>query len=250
MNEAFAMVLEQDQRVSGLRDLLTFVGVPSKAAVKDISGSASEILKNIKGIIDGLLLQAIEKRSKAEFEATRDEVFPKYFVAIMSLSGIVQVVVPPAVVQRISWEAFSEIEADLRDKGLAKFGQMARDQAVFTTWTLRKINALLPRVSAAPLEEHKALDRKLVKEFSLYSAWAQFHLDCLLASIRFDKAISPEILDDVCDGLRALVNAYGLIREAVGIREPHAEGQLPPYEADDEDNELIRSSMDEIEADL
>ena len=83
MNEASAMALEQDQRVEGLRDLLTFVGVPSKAVTREISGSASEILKNIQGIIDGLLLQAIEKKTKAEFEATRDEVFRKYFVAMM-----------------------------------------------------------------------------------------------------------------------------------------------------------------------
>ena len=108
---------------------------------------------------------------------------------------------PRAILQRLSWEAFSEIESDLRDQGLAKFGQMARDQAVFTAWTLRKIDALLPHVSAAPQEQHKALDQKLAKQFSLYFGWSQFHLDCLLASIRFDKAISPDILDEICDGL-------------------------------------------------
>lgn len=76
------------------------------------------------------------------------------------------------------------------------------------------------------------------------------HLDCLLASIRFEKAISPDILDEICDGLRAVVNAYGMIREAVGIREQGAEELVPVYEPDDEDLALIQSSMNEIVADL
>lgn len=252
MNEAAVMALEQDQKVRGLRGLLAFVGMPSKTTPKDISGSASEILTGIKDIVEGLLLQAIENKTMAEFKATRDEVFSKYFVSVMALSSMAKVVLPPAVIQRLTWESFSEIEADLRDQGLARFGQTARDQAMFTVWTFRKINALATHITAAPTlsGERQELDRKLVRQFSLYSAWSQFHLDCLIVSIRFDKAINPDILDEITDGLRAGVNAYGLIREAVNIREQAEEPLLESYAWDEEDQELVDSSMREIEADL
>ncbi len=253
MNESAAVLaLEQNRKFGSVRELLAFVGLPSKSAPRDISESAVEILNGIKNVLDGLLLQAIERRTAAEFDATREEVFSKYFSAVLSLSNLAQIVVPQATIQRLTWESFSETEADLREQGLSRFGETARDQAVFTVWTLRKINALLGRiVSAPPLPaEHKPLDKKLVNEFSFYSAWAQFHLDCLIASIRFDKPINPEILDEICDGLRGAVNAYGLIHQGVDLRESVAEPPMQSYLWDEEDHELLNSSMREIETDL
>ncbi len=118
----------------------------------------------------------LKKRTAAEFKEARDEVFVKYFDAVLSVSNLARVIVPQAAIDRLTWESFSETEADLRDEGLSRFGATARDQAIFTVWTLRKINALVSRIAAAPplSNEHKALDRKLVTEFSFHSAWAQF----------------------------------------------------------------------------
>ena len=252
MNEAAVLALEQNRKFGDVRELLAFVGLPSKTAPKDISENVAEILTGIKDILEGLLLQAIENKTGAEFKTMREQVFFKYFTSVMALSSLAQVVVPQATIQRLTWESFSEIEADLRDQGLTRFGETARDQAIFTVWTLRKINALLLRIAAAPplAAEHKTLDKKLVSEFSFYSAWSQFHLDCLIASIRFDKPINPDILSEIGDGLRAAVNAYGLIHEAVDIRECTEEPVLQEYAWDEEDQELMDSSMREIEAEL
>jgi hypothetical protein len=253
MNESSAVLaLEQNKKSVNFRELLAFVGLPSKSAQKDISGSAVEILLAIKNILDGLLLQAIEKKTAAEFKETREEVFFKYFDAVLSVSNLARVIVPQATIERLTWESFSEAEADLRNQGLSRFGATARDQAFFTVWTLRKINALILRIATAPplANEHKKLDRKLVGEFSFYSAWSQFHLDCLVASIRFDKPINPDILDEICDGLRGAVNAYGLIHQAVDLRERVEEPALQAYMWDEEDGELLESSMREIEPGL
>jgi hypothetical protein len=253
MNESSAILaLEQNRKSGGFRELLALVGLPSNSAERDMSESAVKILHAIKSILDGLLLQAIEKKTAAEFKETREEVFFKYFEAILSVSKLARVIVPQATIDRLTWESFSEAEADLRNEGLSRFGATARDQAFFTVWTLRKINALISRIAAAPplADEHKLLDRKLVAEFSFYSAWSQFHLDCLIASIRFDKPINPGLLDEISDGLRSAVNAYGLIHQAVGLRE-HAEvSALQAYAWDEEDQELMESSMREIEPGL
>ena len=253
MNESSAVLaLEQNKKSGSFRELLAFVGLPSKSSQKDISESAVEIFHAIKTILDGLLLQAIENKTAAEFRETRDKVFFKYFDAILSVSNLARVIVPQATIDRLTWESFSETEADLRNEGLTRFGATARDQAFFTVWTLRKINALLSRIAAAPplADEHKALDRKLVIEFSFHSAWSQFHLDCLIASIRFDKAINPDILDEICDGLRSAVNAYGLIHQGVDLREHIEESALQAYIWDEEDNELLKSSMREMQEGL
>jgi hypothetical protein len=253
MNESSAVLaLEQNKKSGSFRELLAFVGLPSKSTQKDISESAIGILHAIKNILDGLLLQAIEKKTALEFKETREEVFFKYFDAVLSVSNLARVIVPQATIDRLTWESFSEAEVDLRNEGLARFGATARDQALFTVWTLRKVKSLISRIAAAaPLaNEHKVLDRKLVAEFSFYSAWSQFHLDCLIASVRFDKPINPDILDEICDGLRGAVNAYGLIHQSVDLREQVGEPALQTYMWDEEDDELLGSSMREIEPGL
>jgi hypothetical protein len=253
MNESYAaLALEQNNKAGTFKELLAFIGLPSKSQEQDISASAVKILHATKNILDGMLLQAIEKKTAPEFKEIRDEVFFKYFEAVLSVSKLARVIVPQATIDRLTWESFSEAEAELRDEGLARFGATARDQAIFTVWTLRKTNALLSRINAAPplADEHKLKDRKLIVEFSFHSAWSQFHLDCLIVSIRTDRVINPEILNEICDGLRSAVNAYGLLHQCVDLRE---QGELPAlqaYEWDDEDEDLLNSSMREIEPGL
>ncbi len=251
MNQSAAVLaFEKNQKVGTVRELLAFVGLPSKAAARELTASASKVFCGVKEVLDGLLLRAIEKRTQAEFVATRNEVFADYFATVLALSNLAKVIVPPTAIERMMWESFSELEADFRDHGLARFGAAARDQAIFTVWTLRKTQALAYKISTAPAlaAELKARDEKLIMEYSFFSAWAQFHFDCLVASMRFDKAIHPEVLEEIRDGLRAAVNAYGLIGQGVDLREPSADPPTGPYVWDDEDQELMNSSMCEIEA--
>jgi hypothetical protein len=234
----------------GLDDLLTFVGVPSKRSARELSGSAEELFKGIKTVLDTMLLRAIEARTGAEFVVTRDDVFVDYYKTVSALSNLARVIVPARVLDRLVVESFSELEADLRDKGLARFGAVARDQAVFTVWTLRKTNRLISIIAAAGKvpEDLRAQDKELAFDFSIASRVTQFHLDCLIASMHFDKAINPEVLTEICDGLRTAVNAYGLIRQGVDLRVTREEPVVAPYEWDEEDKELLASSMSDMEA--
>jgi hypothetical protein len=234
----------------GLSDLLTFVGVPSKKSARELSVSAGELFQGIKRVLDNLLLRAIESRTAAEFEATRDAVFPDYYKTVAALSNLARVIVPAQVLDRLAVESFSELEADLREQGLARFGAVARDQAVFTVWTLRKTNRLISMIAAAgPVpEDQRTADKKFAVEFSLNSRYSQFHLDCLIASMHFDKAINPEVLTEICEGLRTAVNAYGLIRQGVDLRLTREEPVIAPYAWDEEDQELLASSMSDMEA--
>jgi hypothetical protein len=243
--------IEQNKNLlGGLGDLLAFVGLPSKRSARELSVSSEELFKNIAVVLDRLLLRAIEQRTGAEFKATRGDVFGDYLKTVNALSNLVRVIVPARTIDVLVWESFSELEADLREQGLIRFGTAAKDQAIFTVWTLRKISRLLSKIAAAgpPSAAMKVADAKLAVEFSFCVAWTQFHLDCLMASIRFDKAINPEVLAEISLELRAVVNAYGLIRQGVELRLPSDEPTLAPIIWDDEDQALLDSSMADLEA--
>ena len=55
----------------------------------------------------------------------------------------------------------------------------------------------------------------------------RFHLDCLLASMKHQRPIYPEILAVISDGLRSGVDAYAWIRQCVDLRTGTEEPVLP-----------------------
>jgi hypothetical protein len=124
-----------------------------------------------------------------------------------------------------------------------------RDQALFTVWTLRKISALAEKISdKEPVsEDQKGFDTECVKQFCTSMTWTNFHLGCLITAIRFDKSIYPEVLSEIIDGLRAAVNAYAWIRQGVDIRFPIEEPIIKKLDWDEEDQELLDSSMSSLD---
>lgn len=244
-------VLEHGHQRSlcNLGDLRALVGLPSKRAATELSDSVQEIFKVTSGVLDSLLVRAIEQRTAREFIAARNAVFDQYWKTSTALSGLAQVILQSRTIDRLVSESFCEMEADFKQQGLNRFGAAARDQAIFTVWTLRKISRLLGKIHEAGdvPKSKKAADSKLAGEFSFYAAWSQFHMDCLIASIRFDKAINPDILEEISEGLRGAVNAYGLVRQGAELRIPIEEPTLAPIQWDDEDQELINSSMADME---
>jgi hypothetical protein len=231
----------------GLGGLFGFVGIPSRrSARKDLSIKAEEVFRGVTALIDGFLLRAIEARTKDEFVTARDQVFAEYAQLVMSLMRLVSIVVPRQTIEILSVESFSELEAEFREHGLTSFGTAAKDQAIFTVWTLRRTSNLLSKIAgfgqlAKELEER---DAALAADFSAYAAWTGFHLDCLTAAIRFKKTIQPEVLIQIEDGLRAAVNAYGVARQGVVLRSsPQTEPAIAHAAWDEEDQELLDSSM-------
>jgi hypothetical protein len=212
------------------------------------------LIRELVGVLDKQLLEALSARTAQEFEDVRQKVWPKYFRALRALQDTISNMLSEHQTEHIYAEAVVRIEADLEKQRVSRFGDTITEQAVFTLWTLGKIRSLAREICAAgePPVEKKQADRDLLSDFCGNSWWSQFHLDILIAAMKFDRPIPEEIREAVCDGLRAAVNAFVIMKEALRLRLPHIE-ELPlvanlPW--DDEDEGLLASSMKDRNANL
>lgn len=249
MNEAITLSPQNVGSV-GLDSLLALVGFPSKRkAAAELSASIEGALKGVSVFLDEMLLRCIAAQTKEEFSSIRAEVFPVYARAITSLTSLVHLVVPPRVIERVSDDSFCELEHEFRESGLSRFGAPVRDQAMFTVWSLRRTSRLIGKIgSAGSLKPEQANeDAQFAAAFIYFTTQTQFHLDCLMTAIRFDKIIQMDVLPEVVDGLRAAVNAYGCARQGLNLRSPEVEVELAPVAWDEEDQELLDSSMREMD---
>ena len=222
------------------------IGLPSKRkSAAELSGVAVEIINGITSHVDGLLSRAIAAQTKNEFAIVRQEVFEDYTTAVTSLARLARIIVPEPVIERVLGESFSELENEFREHGLMRFGGPAKDQAIFTIWTLRRTSRLISKVAGSGIvpSELKEKDQQLASLFSFYATWTQFHLDCMLYAMRCRKSIQLDVLPEIIDGLRAAVNAYGYARQGLNLRAPEAEPLIEAVQWDEKDQELLDSSM-------
>lgn len=231
---------------------LAFLALPAKRAAEQVTGSVNDTFRAIQTILGQILTDVCAKRTSEEFAAARREYFPQYLHVMLALSQLVSAVVPKGVVDRLSYESISEMEADFREQARASFGKDICDQALFTLFTLRKIRDLSDRlrVHEAPAEKLRAADRKLFEDFVNHIIYSRFHLDCLNMSLHTKRVLYPEVLDSISDGLRALVNAYAYIKQAADLRSPQAEEPLIHIDFDDEEQELVQLSMRDLKANV
>jgi hypothetical protein len=224
-----------------------FLCAPSKQSAKQLSISSEEMIKNICTILDRIVVNAIEKQTNNEFVAYRDAEFPTYLKAMRAFADYASLTIPKEVLDQLANNSFSEMEENLSEHGDA-FGLAVRDQAIFTVWTFKKIRVLIKKIldNQNVLEEHKNADNELAAKFGTYILWARFHLDCLTASLRTHKPIYPGVRDTIADGLRAAVNAYAYVKQGVDLRVPVNEPKVGAVEWDQEDQELLDSSMRDI----
>ena len=131
---------------------------------------------------------------------------------VLSYAQIVSAIVPPNVIARLTAESFNELEADIREHAVQSFGADIRDRAVFTVWTLRRTSDLLQLMAANVPDGDKARDHEFLTNFLLHALRARFNVDCLRASMRTKRAIYPEALGLIADGLRSAVDAFAWIR--------------------------------------
>ncbi len=226
--------------------LLSFLVPRSKSSARSLTPSTSDVLKGCWDAIDQILRSAIEARTKAEFDRIFAKSFPNYMGLTMAISHFATAVIPKPVREQLVRESICELEADFRDKGLASFGTAVRDQALFTVWTLRKISDLTTQIIDAPLDKSRMdEDAEFCASFNLSALHAQFSVDCLEMSLRTHRAIYPEVLDEVVEGLRAMVNAYTWARRGLELRIPVEEMSVKTLPLDDEDRALMDFSFSE-----
>jgi hypothetical protein len=232
------------------RELLGLVGLPSDAdtAPKQLSASTHDMVRSVVSVVDAMILRTIKDRTREDFEKTRTEVFPQYFAAMAALSMLVRVTVDDKDLTWLAAQSLSELEADFRDHGAAAFGTAIRDRGVFTVWILRKVASFIPDISKAPAldGEQQKKDNELAMQFVTHAAWARFHIDCLINSMHSKVPIFPDVMPSIEDGLRAAVNAYALIRQAVDLRVGNPEPNYPNVPWDEEDASFVADSMRDL----
>jgi hypothetical protein len=230
-------------------ELATLVGLSPTHTHDDLSPKAEKLVASVRAIVDDIALRCIERKTAGDFKKVRDEVFPSYFALLVAVSMVAEHTIPQGALERMIAESLSEVEAKFREKeseGL--LGSTMKEQAVFTVWTLRKTSDILLTIAKNPgTANQKEVDAKFARDFSVHAGWTQFHLECLFAAIRHKKTIYPEVGELVLDGLRAAVNAYAFARQGMDLRMPQVEPDVAPYQWDEEDQELLNSSMADVD---
>lgn len=236
------------------------VEIGSLGAFYETSSSSDEVLEareerlisNLLESVTRYVLGAISARTVAEFRNERRKAWPKYVRALRALHDTFVNLVPEEVIASVSRQAMRDLEADIEKRGVAVFGETLTEQALFTLFTVGEIRALAKDLMNAEVPpEKRAEDLELLQEYHQDSLWAQFHLDGLIAAIRFNRYVAEEIRADVCEGLRAAVNAYAIMKDAAALRRPSVEE--PPVANlpwDEEDERLLASSMRDANADF
>ena len=225
--------------------VLSFLASRSKSSARTLTPQVSEVFHGCVAEIKDILSNMIDARTRADYRREFERSFPKYVGLTMAMSHIANAVIPRDSIERLSRESICEMEADFRDKGLEAFGEGVRNQALFTVWTLRKVNDVVDQIIAAKLDESKSkADRDNCGMFNFHLFRAQFALECLNLALETNRAIYPEIIDEFTDGLKSMVNAYAHAREGLELRVPTTEPLFTIAEMDDEDNDLLTLSME------
>jgi hypothetical protein len=248
MDEALSIEAGMIHGGSGtLEGALAFLASRSKKSARQVSAPAHEVFKGIVDATEQMLLTVIETRTEAEFHQVFESALPKYATVAVALSSFAQAMVPRDVINRLTRESICELEADIRDHALAAFGTAIRDQILFTVWTLRKINDVLAQISTVkPAPAQQAEDQIYCSKFVFFAFRAQLSLDCLQMALRLNRPIYPEVMDGLKDGLRSMVNAYAWARKGLALRLPMDDANMEPLVSDEEDEQLVRSSMQDM----
>jgi hypothetical protein len=227
-----ALTFEQEElfcRSERPEGLFSFLVSRAKRAQRSLAPSAADVLAGCADVIGVILHSAIETRTKAEYVRVFNNLFPKYVAVTAALSQFATAVIQKPLLEQLVRESICEIEADFRDKALAAFGAAVRDQTMFTAWTLRKINELTDQIIALPVPaEKRSEDAEFSGKFNHHALRAQFSLDCLNVALDCEQAIYPEVLEELIDGLRSMVDAYTWARRGLELRLPSKEGEAIP----------------------
>ena len=231
----------QSERLEGI---LSFLASRSKSSARTLSPNISEVFNGCAAQLRGILGSIIESRTRADYQREFQRSFSKYVGLTLAMSHFASAVIPRESIERLSRESICELEADFRDKGMDAFGEDVRNQALFTVWTLRKVNDLVDQIIAAKLDDsQKKADSASCVKFNFHLFRAQFGLDCLNLAIETNKAIYTEVIDELTDGLKSMVNAYAHARQGLELRVPTVEPALTIAPMDDEDRALLDISL-------
>jgi hypothetical protein len=220
---------------------------PSTSSETKLVGAEERLIRELVLVLEKQLLAGLSCSSVSEFVVVRTRVFPRYVRALRALSDTVGNLASEDDVAIRAAEASAQIASDLEKQRGTRFVDALVEQAVFALWTTGKMRSLGRQLNAFRGPCNRKADADLAEDFRVMSLWAQFHLDSVIAAVKFDQSIPSEIQHELCKGMRAMVNAYAIMKEAMALRVPRPDA-LPvaalPW--DEEDERLLASSMRDI----
>lgn len=241
--------------LSTVSDVVPMLGLPTEQPAKrGLASSVDEVLRSIAVLMDELVLEVLEARTKEEFSRVFRETFPQYVRLLRSFSEITDATVPTQVMVRVTVESFNDLEKRFRSNAEECFGPAMTERALFTVFSLRRIAPVLYSVitSKRKLEFCDAeRDRDFARNFLVHALVARFSVDCLVVAMDHNKTVYPDVLASLDDLMRAVVNAYAWVRQAAELRtDPQLmdmDAAFPPLDADD--RQLLNESMRDLALD-
>lgn len=213
-----------------------------------LASSDERLITKLISVLDNQLLLALESRTVHEFRERRRGVFPRYIRALRALSDTTHNLVSDAEMDRVAAHAIQHLGADLERQRGTRFGDKIVDQARFTLWTFGKMRGVARRIADAGKPKHAKVDYERYLECQYSSFTAQFHMDSIVAAMKFKKDLTGDIQEEICEGLRSVVNAYALMRSALDDRTMLLEESSENLPWDEEDERLLAASMRDINA--
>lgn len=193
--------------------------------------------------MDSLAKQLISCRSKEEFCALRQEIFPKYLNASFAVGSMMKSVMTNVDHVEIVQEALASIMKFFKSEGAAYLGSDGRAEVIFCLSTLRKAVSMVRYILSKKIApESKEADSGLARQFAMQVIFFQLNLECLRLALTSEDSLNPEVLTEIVEGLRASVMAYAAARQAMELRGFSEKRYLEAPDAswDEEDEELAR----------
>jgi hypothetical protein len=219
---------------------------PSSASETKLITSDEKLISKLMSVMDNQLLLSLESSSLEDFRERRRSVFPRYVRALRALSDTVRNLIQDSEIDRIAERAISQVGIDLERLRGTRFEDKLVDQARFTLWTLGKMSLLGRKIAEAGKPKSVRVDYERYLNCQATSVWAQFHMDSIVAAMKFGKSPNREIQMELCDGLRAIVNSYAVMKEALEARQQVQEDLPVSLPWDDEDEHLLVASMRDL----
>lgn len=211
--------------------------------------SDERLLRELISMLDSQLLAALESRTAAEFSEARKKIWPKYVRSLRAFSDTTSNLMSEGLIAIFAQRAIASFKEDLEKQRGLRFEDTLVDQAMFTLWVMTKIWSMGRKIHDAGEPRDKDADLKLNRDYQVFLLWSQFHMDSIVAAVKFRKSVPGDIQKEICDGLRASVNAYAIMKDALRLRRPEIEAPLEiPLPWDEEDDKLLASSMRDVNA--
>jgi len=225
------------------------IGALDAAATRSEFRDDETLIQNLISVLDRHLLNMIGCRNSAEFDQSRDKIWPRYVRSRRALSDTLTGLFPSTILEFWSKSSEERLRSDLEQARNRLFGDSVVDQTLFSIWIMSKMRAISHAISESGEPRSKDEDLKLGEDFRIFLIWGQFHFDCVVAAIKFQRVFAKDVEYSICDGLKAWVNASAIMEEALALRTTKTDEYPNPDSLpwDEEDECLLSSSMKDMD---